>query len=791
MTVSSRRSLTLTFLIAALLLTTMFGLALDSMSGKSPTVDEGFYIVRGWAYLHTGHLLPLGHPPLTSIISGLGVLLEPNLPDPTTLDGWRQGDKNAEHERVSQDFLWQRGLNTTRIVWLARLPMILLGMTLASLIWRWTWSLYGRRAATVALTLFALSPTVLANTQLATTDLGTAAFYIATLYAWSRYLRRPTGRWLIISGVLFGLAQASKFSALLLIPTLGAITLWAALRGGLFKFPLMPLPAWMSRGRWGQVASALASLLSMGVIGLGVVWAIYFFSLQPMAAGGYLAELQHFRELAGQGHRAYLIGQFSDMGWWYYHPYTLLVKLTLPELAALLVAGLFAIFQRLRAREWEILFPAAVYIGFSMTSTLNVGIRYLLPAIPLLFVFSSRLAVGPWFSNWRRLAITLALIGAQFAMTLQAYPHYLAYFNQAAGGRDNGYRLLVDSNLDWGQDLPGLADYLKQRGAGKIYLSYFGHADPHYYGIDFMPLPAWPPPFPKPEYYPLNPAPGLYTISASNLVGVPPWPFQADAFGYFRAREPVARIGASIFVYEVPAEMSPLAWVAQCAAPDPVEQNDTIEKQTGVTGIRQFYFDCRQSLPIPEGSGWVIFPPNANPIIDLGQPNYTARYDDGSLRYQAWYLTSPPDAPASTIVSPALPLPLPVADHLELLGYQLSATEATAGDTLTVTVWWRIRQPPPPPVSIFAHLTLVGGEPQNSPIVGDTLGVRAEDWQPGMTLIQQHFFAITSEVTPGDYDLAIGLYSLSTEQRFAISQNADQVVDQIVLASIKIINTTR
>lgn len=788
MTQPSRHSLTLVFIVAAVLLAFLFGLALGSVREKSPTFDEGYYIVRGWAALRTGSILPLGHPPLANLISGLGVLLEPGLPDPAVLDGWQQGDA----ERVSRDFLWHRGLDATRIVWLARLPTIFLGLMLAALIGRWALDLYGRRAMILALGLMAFSPTILAHTQLATTDLCVAAFYIATLYAWARALRRMTWRWIAISGVLFGLAQAAKFSALVLIPTMGIMALWTAWRGGALLPPNFPAFARTDAGKPARLLSAVIASLVVGLIGAVVVWAVSGFSLGFTAKGTYLGELQHFLELASGGHRAYMLGQFSQTGWWIYHPVTLLVKLTLPELIGLIAAIAVAVFGGLHRREWEILFPALVYLAVSMAGTLDVGIRYLLPVIPLLFVFSARLGAGPFFTGRRRLAATALIVAAQIFVSVQGYPHYLAYFNEIAGGRDNGYKWLADSNLDWGQDLPGLADYLKQRGAGKIYLSYFGQADPAYYGIDYSPLPAWPLPSPKPTYYPLNPAPGLYAISISNLVGVPQWPYEWDAFSYFRAREPLARIGASIFVYEVPPEMKPPAWVVQCAVPEASEQPDTIQKLTGVDNLLQFYFDCRQSLPIPEGPGWVILPPSISPLIDLGQPHFEARFEDGSVRYRAWYLADAPVPPDSSVISPPLPLPVPVADHLELLGYQLNSTELAPGDTLVATVWWRVRQPPPPPVSIFAHLIPAGDEGIQTPAaVGDALGVRAEDWQPGMVLIQQHLLLISQDVPPGDYDLAVGLYSLATGLRFPVAETLDRVIDQIDLATVRVDSSAR
>jgi dolichyl-phosphate-mannose-protein mannosyltransferase len=785
---SPRHSPTLVFIAAALLLAFQFWLALGSVREKSPTFDEGYYIVRGWAALRTGHVLPLGHPPLANLISGLGVMLEPGLPDPATLDGWQQDDA----ERASRDLLWHRGLDASRTVWLARLPMIFLGLMLSALIARWARELYGRRAMILALGLMAFSPTILAHTQLATTDMCVAAFYIAALYTWSRALHRMTWRRLVITGVLFGLAQASKFSALLLIPTMGLMALWMAWRGAILLPPSIPIRSQVNAGRPLRLAFAVAASLMMGLIGAVVVWAISGFSLDLVAKGSYLGELQHFLELASGGHRAYMLGQFSQSGWLVYHPLTLLVKLTLPEWAAILAALVMIVFGGLHHREWEVLFPALVYLAISIAGTLNVGIRYLLPVIPLLFLFSARIAAGSFFKGRRRLAATGLIIAAQAIVSILGYPHYLAYFNEIAGGRDNGYKWLVDSNLDWGQDLPGLANYLKQRGIGKIYLSYFGQADPAYYGIDYFPLPAWPLPSPKPAYYPLNPAPGIYAISASNLVGVPQWPYEWDSFAYFRAREPVARIGASIFIYEVPAEMKPPEWVVQCAAPEGSEQLDTVQKLMGVDGLVQFYFDCRQSLPIPEGPGWVILPPGIEPVVDLGPPHFEARFEDGSPRYRAWYLAEAPMPPDSTIIAPALSLPVPVADHLELLGYQISSSEAAAGDTLTATVWWRVRQPPQPPVSIFAHLVPSGDEGVLPPVaIGDTLGVRAEDWRPGMILIQQHVLAISPDAPTGDYVLEVGLYSLVTGSRFPVAETPDRVIDRILLSTIRVNAATR
>lgn len=780
-------------ILAALLLLILFALAVGSTLSKSPTFDEGFYIARGWAFLRTGRLLPLGHPPLTNSLSGLGVLLEPNLPAPESLAGWEAGDA----ELFSEDLLWQQGIATERMVFLARLPIIWLGMLLGAVIWRWAREDYSLWSAELALVLYVFSPNILAHMRLATTDLGIAAFFVMTLYAWTRFLRRQTWNWLVIGGLLFGLAQASKFSALVLVPIMGIITLWHAWRHGPFSLsPAKRASRIFDRvARWplGWLWSSLLALLIMGVISLFALWAAYLFSFRPYPLGAYVTEFRHFLSLASEGHRAYLLGRFSKTGWWYYHPFTLAVKLPLPTWILFWLAFVLAVGRGMHKREWVIVFPALFYLGISMLGSLNVGVRYLLPMLPLLFIFISRIAYGPLQSGWLRLIVLGVLVPGVAVSGLWIYPHYLAFFNLAAGGPENGYRLLADSNLDWGQDLPGLADYLHARGDRPVYLSYFGQADPAHYGIDYVSLPSWPPPSPdpaRPQFYPFNPAPGLYAISASNLVGVQL--YQPDSFGYFRARQPVTQIGHSIFIYEVPPVEASPTWAGQCAVPDPVNQElsvppaeseSALRSLTGVSGLEPVYFKCDQMVFFRETPGYLILPSDIEPVVDLGDPHYLARNPDGTPRYTVWQVEQAPGAPPSSIEFPSMPLPLPIAGHLELLGYRLNASTIQPGETLTLTAWWRVRDPAPPPVSIFAHLLAADG---TLLAAGDGLGLAAEDWQPGTVIIQQHQFPIGEDAPPGSYTLVVGLYSLSTGERFPISQSADRVIDQIVLRSVEL-----
>ncbi|HLB47148.1 MAG TPA: hypothetical protein VJL59_08975, partial [Anaerolineales bacterium] len=105
-----------------------FALSLAQLTSTSPTFDEGFTILRGYAAWRTGHIVPIGHPPLAHWLSALGVVLEPNLPDPRDLNGW-YADK---YDDASRDLLWHRRLNATRIVFLGRFPILLLGLILGA-----------------------------------------------------------------------------------------------------------------------------------------------------------------------------------------------------------------------------------------------------------------------------------------------------------------------------------------------------------------------------------------------------------------------------------------------------------------------------------------------------------------------------------------------------------------------------------------------------------------------------------------------------------------------------------
>ncbi len=190
--------------------------------------------------------------------------------------------------------------------------------------------------------------------------------------------------------------------------------------------------------------------------------------------------------------------------------------------------------------------PVVVYLAFTFTRGLQIGHRHLLPIYPFLFVAAGRAANLAGRAGVR--VVVLALVAWYAVGTLAVHPHYLAYFNELAGGPRNGYKRLVDSSLDWGQDLKGLRAWMDARGVARIKLSYFGSADPSYYGIDADALPGYSAPHPVRVTREVRPG-DLVAVSATNLQGVYLDPEDRPLMERFRRSTPIDQVGYSILIY--------------------------------------------------------------------------------------------------------------------------------------------------------------------------------------------------------------------------------------------------
>jgi hypothetical protein len=415
---------------------------------------------------------------------------------------------------------------------------------------------------------------VLAHGALVTTDLGFALFFFLAVIAFERLQQRASVGRLLVAGLATAAAFATKFSAPILLP----VFVLLGLRVALGDAPLA--------GRLARLGRLALQLSATGALALVGVWAGYGFraTLSPdpavraelavplaSAHAGALDRAVAFAGRAGlvpedyargllfvSEHSAarptFLMGELRDRGFPQYFAVSFLLKTPLPLL--LLIALALARAPRLRRRDAALVWiPVVVYLAATATRGLQIGHRHLLPIYPFLFMAAGEAAAA--VRAWRepKGAVIAAALALWYAGgTFVQHPHHLAYFNEIAGGSRNGWRLLVDSNLDWGQDLKRLAKWLQANPAPGLKLSYFGSADPAYYGIVSEALPGYTAPHAPRITREIRPG-DILAVSATNLQGVYLEPDDRALMERVRALRPLARVGFSIFVYR-----SDFAW---------------------------------------------------------------------------------------------------------------------------------------------------------------------------------------------------------------------------------------
>jgi hypothetical protein len=272
------------------------------------------------------------------------------------------------------------------------------------------------------------------------------------------------------------------------------------------------------------------------------------------------AEGFFINQAQSQERRAFLMGQFSDTGWWYFFPLAVLIKTPL-SLLALAAAGV-AVWRGGRSDAAAsrrdggltltfLLVPVLGFLVPPMLTHLNIGLRHVLTIYPFLIMLAAAGMAGVR-QRWPGQApVIVAVAGALWLFEYgRAFPHPLAFFNTLIGGPAHGAEYLVDSNLDWGQDLKGLKAWMDERRVPEINLAYFGSADPAYYGIRARYLNGALPYVRNDQVRPPS-LPGYVAVSATLESGALAPDSGRDAYWGLRQLEPVAVIGYSIKVYWV------------------------------------------------------------------------------------------------------------------------------------------------------------------------------------------------------------------------------------------------
>jgi hypothetical protein len=520
-------------LVAALLLV-FAAQSILAMRLLSATSDETTHLPSGYTYLETGGLrLNPQHPPLVKLLAALPLLiLKPRL----DLDDRAFKSEPPDEWAFGYRFLYSNDADA--ILFWGRLPIVLLSMLCGLYVYFWARDLFGVPSGLLALFLFAFCPNILAHSHLVTMDMPLASFGVASLYHAWRFTRSGKRAHLVGASGGLGLALASKFSAVVFLPVLVILLAAAAWRS---ERPAMPFAgrAESTGGRLARTVVTLAVLLGGALL---VTWAIYFFPGDPLFYWKGMTSVNRDHDPA---YRYFLMGQFREGGFPSYFFWTFLFKTPLPNLL-LGIASSVLYARGVRAKPLDEAFvavPAVVFFALTAAKADDMGIRYLLPVYPFLFVFASR--VARWRPSWNsaRLAIALPCLWL-LGSAIFIYPDHIAYFNELVGGPARGHLVLDDSNIDWGQDLKRLKAYVDENKIEKLRLLYAWNASPDYYGIPYEAVTK--------RDWEVEPRPGTYAISTMWIIhgvdtakrtGV-----KTDWLGRYRL---VGRVGYSFFLFRI------------------------------------------------------------------------------------------------------------------------------------------------------------------------------------------------------------------------------------------------
>ena len=482
-----------------------------SLSRDSATFDETAHLGAGVSYFETGDFrLNPEHPPLVKLIAAAPLAILHRGGGDYDSPLWTGSRASAGDERRSHASEWGFGfefLNGPRKDALRRDPaarlsparctILFLGVLLAMVVYAWARELYGRPAGLLALALAVTCPALLAHARLVTTDLPAALGFTATAWLAWRWLSAPSWRRAALTGTALGVAALFKFSCALLAPLIVVLAAIAVATGRL------------------HLKRAGAGIALIAAIAYGAIWAGYGFRFDASRDPGYVLE---WEGLAGETrpspaiafareHRllpeaylfgfayakaestervAFLDGGQSLAGWYRYFPEAFLLKTPLGFTALalwVLAAGLL----RTRGESfdgWCVALTPLAFAAVAILTRFNIGHRHLTPLYPFLCLAISPAAA--WLAERGARAVAVAiLVGSCFVSFALATPRYLSYFNVVAGGPRGGAKHLVDSNVDWGQDLIRLKSWMSAQGVEEVNLAYFGTADPRAYEIKF------------------------------------------------------------------------------------------------------------------------------------------------------------------------------------------------------------------------------------------------------------------------------------------------------------------
>jgi len=563
-----------------------------SVRSQSQTWDEAYHLLAGYRYWQAADYgINPEHPPLVKLLAGATLLPQrPNLPQIP------QGTSKVEAFTAAHRFLYSN--QADKLLFRARLAASFFCLVLALLLFEVTYRMFGRGPAVLAMVLGVFEPNILAHGALITTDVALSCLLLAAVYAFYRYLQQPSVWRILTLGIITGLTLAAKHSGILVFPILGALALAELIRGPRQQIAQGPSPHAVPRQEKLTARQLAGCLVIASLIGLLVLWSFYSFrfrarpgnlQMTPPLAGyikggvtpglrspmlsrlllgaahwgllpeSYLYGLADVFIVSGGPRPSYLFGKLYPRGQWFYFPATFVIKSTLGFLGLLaLTMGVLAS-RRLRlCREVAFMaLPPTIFFAISLTSDLNIGVRHILPIYPFLIILIAAAAWSVCAVRRRWAYVVAGLVAWHTVSSLRAFPDYLAYSNELWGGPSKTYRVLSDTNVDWGQGLIEAKEYLDAHHVRDCWMAYFGSADPDYYRIPCQRLPdvfeAW---WGKPVVVTPSTVDGTILVSATQMAGVYSGPGELNPYEQFLHTPPLDSIGGSMLVFQGTFDMS-------------------------------------------------------------------------------------------------------------------------------------------------------------------------------------------------------------------------------------------
>jgi 4-amino-4-deoxy-L-arabinose transferase-like glycosyltransferase len=536
---------------------------------ESLTWDEGDHMFAGYMMWKTGDYgLNPEHPPLAKLLATV-----PTLHERLWVPPLQGREFKAEAYLDGRDWLARNDGASQRLVFRMRLAAGLLALGLSLMVFFAAREWFGTTAALIALTLVVFDPNIMAHSALVTTDIGVSLFFLATIFAFYRWVTHPTLGRLLLAGLAAGLLAATKHSGILIAPMLLPVIVYEAFcadRGTRLRHAL-------------RLCLGFAAMIVMAI---PVLWSFYGFRYAARPAGlalstslaDYAAPLGHFDSTVVMGvahlhllpesylmglvdvkrmaefYPTYIFGTVHAHGVWYYFPAVILIKSTLGLLALCALAAWAAFTGKIdKTRElvW-LLVPGASYLLIAMVSGIDIGARHILPLYAMAAIFAAAGAAALSARSRAWAGIVAILIAAHLAGSLITYPNEMAFANMAWGGAKNAHSLLSDASVDWAQQLYQVKAWQDQHPSEECWFAYFARPeiDPATYGIHCHPLPTADTEWMSGEEITPPILHGAVIISAGDLSGCE-WPSGGvNPYRDFQKLQPAEVIDDSVFVYE-------------------------------------------------------------------------------------------------------------------------------------------------------------------------------------------------------------------------------------------------